>query len=106
MGEWAQGTFGCFGDIKACCLGYITAPCTIGSMIAHVYGEECGFKHCCIGMFIPFLALVRYEIRLKEGIAGDSCSDCIHVTFLMPCGFCQTVKQYKNAGCQFKPIAL
>ena len=88
MGDWQNGTCGCFSDIGTCCLTYF-CPCVTAGQNAEAVGESCccyGFLAtcACIGFFTR--ASIRGKIREKYGIPVSEVIFCASSHFNLSCG--------------------
>lgn len=93
MGEWKNGLFGCFGDIKTCVITYFV-PCYVFGKNAEKVGAGSCIA-CALALYVPGLNIwavtkVRGLIREKRGIEGSCCNDLLIWWF---CGLCALIQE-------------
>ncbi|CAG5104587.1 Oidioi.mRNA.OKI2018_I69.chr1.g1363.t1.cds [Oikopleura dioica] len=82
MGDWKTGLFGCITKPGICCLSCFVRPLVAGKN-AESIGEN-GVLWA-IASFIPCgAALLRGQIRKKNGVSGAMWSDCL-LHWCCPC---------------------
>jgi len=97
MGEWKNGLFGCFGDLKVCLLSYFVGP-FVHAKNAEAVGENCLL--CGLVMFVPlaniwFLTQIRGKIREANGIEGTLVKDLM-INCCCPC--CSIAQQAQEVN--------
>merc|ERR1712004_957345 len=95
MGEWKEGLFSCFSDLKVCICAYFI-PCYVQGKVGEAVGESCLI--CTLLVFLPLancLAMVylRGKVRDTKGIEGGLVGDLLAVWCCYPCALCQSAKE-------------
>lgn len=103
MGEWKNGLFGCFSDMKTCVFAYFV-PCFVFGKTAEKIGAGSCIQ-CALAMYVPILNIwacikVRGMVREQSGIEGSCCNDFI---FKALCPICTLVQEanevdWNNSG--------
>lgn len=92
MGEWSNGTCGCFNNIGMCIFTYFV-PCYTHGKIAEAVGDDCLL--CGLALLVPLLniyALVttRGKVRESKGIEGGIVGDLFMICC---CGLCSIMQE-------------
>lgn len=98
MGEWKNGIFGCFGDIKLCLVTYFL-PCFTTGKIAEAVGMDTCFMGGC-KIFIPcynlfYLHSMREAVREKNGIDDEGIMSWVWTCCF---GLCSVIQQAQEMG--------
>lgn len=102
---WSSGLCSCCDDMRSCCCVWWVGSCYYACIANRM--NESGCVGCCghpAGCVPGGHLAMRAAFRNKHGIAGDICSDCVAVTWCLPCVMCQLsremdVKGYPRDGC-------
>ncbi|XP_072179843.1 uncharacterized protein [Diadema setosum] len=91
MGEWKNGTFGCFANIGICVITYL-APCYTAGKNAESVGESCVLYGClsmlgCVGLWS--MTTIRGKTREAKGIDGSYTNDLLLIWFCTLCSLVQ-----------------
>ncbi|XP_075263129.1 uncharacterized protein LOC142354660 [Convolutriloba macropyga] len=95
MGEWKEGLFSCFGDLKVCVCVYFI-PCYVQGKVADAVGESCLIW--TILFFVPVVdciaaIILRGKVRDQKGIEGGLVGDVLAVWCCFPCVLCQAARE-------------
>eukprot|EP00670_Eutreptiella_braarudii_P003110 CAMPEP_0174305634 /NCGR_PEP_ID=MMETSP0809-20121228/61522_1 /TAXON_ID=73025 ORGANISM="Eutreptiella gymnastica-like, Strain CCMP1594" /NCGR_SAMPLE_ID=MMETSP0809 /ASSEMBLY_ACC=CAM_ASM_000658 /LENGTH=247 /DNA_ID=CAMNT_0015412139 /DNA_START=32 /DNA_END=775 /DNA_ORIENTATION=- len=105
--DWAVGLCDCFDDMGLCCLCFWFPCVTDGHTLAHIQNEDhrsgiyvllaCAVQYsgfsCCLSLWN------RNQLRMKYGLHGDPCEDCMITWCCLPCANYQHAKQAGLCGC-------
>ncbi|XP_047463626.1 cornifelin homolog B-like [Mugil cephalus] len=95
--EWASGICDCCQDMKQCCFAFWCFPCFACKTSKDF--DQClclPLLDICGGCVFPASMSMRTYVRLRYGIKGTLCNDCVCSTFCLPCVWCQMATERKK----------
>eukprot|EP00163_Fabomonas_tropica_P028403 TRINITY_DN576_c0_g1_i2.p1 TRINITY_DN576_c0_g1~~TRINITY_DN576_c0_g1_i2.p1 ORF type:complete len:174 (+),score=24.59 TRINITY_DN576_c0_g1_i2:29-523(+) len=96
--EWHNGLFGCYDDMETCCYSLCCGPCALASAKSKTdhspWYPNCLLATCC-GCFLG--CFWRSDIRERNNIHGDTCSDIMAWCCCTFCSVAQMLDQAKHS---------